>query len=195
MQARKPLCPEVIQSIKKLTLASEYLYIDIHALFPLLTARGEFDLFADLVYTIFPFGYEYAAIFISLYSRLSFPLKAIDTALRAFVLNTGNRVKKAGCVIEYALLCRDPATVSFLLEQFSFVGYWSPGSLLEVFEIAKKNMAAYPYPVFEKWILRGTDLLTSNRLMMGSPSSSCGPKRAGGCSAFTRWCSMTLKIS
>lgn len=161
------LTPDYIDALEKLTFASEYIYIDINRIFPVICKRGEFLLFADLVYAASLHGHEYGNVILAHYSRFTFPLKNMDGYIRSFIYNISGKVKKAGTVLSFCLSFRNPGISLFFLKHMGYIAAFSPGSIMAILKCISRNLRIYSWPALSKWIIRGTDLLTSNRVDEG----------------------------
>ncbi|MBN2442668.1 MAG: hypothetical protein JXJ04_15035 [Spirochaetales bacterium] len=160
------LSPAFVNALEKLTLASEFLYIDIHLLFPLVCKRKEFIIFAELLYSVTRIHYEFGGVILSTYSGLSYPLRVVEEGIKSFVRSINRGMKVGIPVLAFCLSFQDPAVVRFFLKHMTFIARFSSGSMGDVLENIKKNLTL-SWNIFSQWITRGTDLITSCRVDEG----------------------------
>jgi nitric oxide reductase NorD protein len=154
---------EDVDCIRKLTYASEYLFIHAEVLFPRLLARGELGLFSDLLFALTGLDRGASQAFLSRYPALDFPLGKIEGELRFFAASCGGRIKGSDKALAAILALGEAEKCSFLLSQCGVVAQYSPGTLLEGLALFKAKLPSLPWERLQSWLSRATDFFTSNR--------------------------------
>ncbi len=160
--------PENIDSLRKLTYASEHLYISAEALVPILLERGELGLFSDLLFNLTILDQGSAHAFLQRYPLLGFPLERIQKGLAFFAGSCGGKVKKSEKALAAILESGDGERCSFLLAQWGIVAQYSPGTLIEGITRFSAKLTSLPWEKLALWLSRATDLFTSNRTDEGA---------------------------
>jgi hypothetical protein len=155
--------PEQIECVRKLTYASENLYIGTEALFPRLLQRGELGVFSELLYAMSRQQPQMAHVVLQRYMSMDFSLGAIGRELVFFAGQIAGRVKKGEKALAAILELGDAEKCAFLLERFGTVAQFSPGTLLEGVSLFTSKLRSVPWDVLAGWLSRATDLFTSSR--------------------------------
>ncbi|MBN1698815.1 MAG: hypothetical protein JW881_14965 [Spirochaetales bacterium] len=167
---RGPLSAGLVRTAGLYSVASEYLYIDIHTVYRTAFERGEFELLGKLLYSLTSKSYRAAAAFLSYYAGLSFPLTAIADEVVALSECAHNRLKPPSRITEVMSFCLSFSRkdlCGFFLLHIGHMTRYSPGTVPDIIVLIKKLLGAYPWDAVRRWIIRGTDLLTSNRVDEG----------------------------
>jgi nitric oxide reductase NorD protein len=161
---------EIVEAVKKLTFASEHLYIHPESIFPFLLERREIGVFSDVLYNLSQLDKGLSHAFLKRYRSLSFPLETIRAEMLFFAKNVSGRVTHGERVLDAVLEQNDPGKCFFLFSQLTIVAAYSPGALLESVPMLKSvsapragNRTALPWDRFSGWLSRSADLFTSGR--------------------------------
>lgn len=155
--------PGTVDSVKKLTYASENLYINIEALAPVILARGELALFSNLLYSLSRLDLGVSNFILSQYAALNFPLGRIAGELESFAMSCVGKVRKIETALSAVFEFDEAGKCAFLLSQCGIVARLSPGTLLDSMALFNSKRAVQPWENLAQWLMRSTDLLTSGR--------------------------------
>jgi nitric oxide reductase NorD protein len=158
---------KMLESIKKTTLSSEYLYIDIDFYFPLSRRRGEFHLFADILYHITRIDHRSGHVFLNYYKNTTHPVASVHKDIIFFTKNCPRYLKNIHKAFSFIFSFPHPGQQSFLFRQLGCIIGISPGVIPDFLSLYTQRLSAYPWPVFQKWLKRGIDLITSRRIEEG----------------------------
>ena len=152
-----------VECAKKIAYASESLYIDVEALMPVILARGELELFSELIHTLSRLDAGVSNFILSRYAGLGFPLGKISDGLAALARAAAGRVRKIDAALSAIFTAGEPEKFAYLLSQFAVVAEHSPGTLIETLSIFKSVLAERPWDKLSQWLERATDFLASGR--------------------------------
>jgi len=151
----------------KITYAAEFVYFEADRLFALLVMRGELLAFADLAHAIGDLDFRYARVLIEAYPRLSFPLAFVDRDIR-ILAHSALALPGAGqTALKLCMECQNGELCRFMLGSLSTIALHSPGTMPECAKlIVALALKVAPGPLM-RWISRGIDLMTSDRVDEG----------------------------
>ena len=162
-----PLTKSALDSIRKLALASEHLYIDTYALLPCSVQKGELAQFTDIVFALSKLSTKSARVIIHCYPVLSFPIDDIALEILYLVERCLANTVSAHKALSFCLSFQNPEQSRFLLRQFEILAAHTPGIIEELLaQLGQKGILLSPVTFFS-WFARATDLITSNRVEEG----------------------------
>ena len=90
-----------LESIRQLTITSEYIYINFDSLIKHLLYKKELHVFSRILFSLYKNSYNYAKSFFSLYPVLEYPLLPIEEDLVYFADNcTKNNINNITIALE-----------------------------------------------------------------------------------------------
>ncbi|MBN1412851.1 MAG: hypothetical protein JW969_18565 [Spirochaetales bacterium] len=158
-----PVNHEITAALKNLAYASEFLYINIEALIPVLLQRNELAVFSSLLYSLAKTNHRFAAAFLTHYGKLALPLSTIADGISFLTSQCANKVKNGEKVLVSCLGADGPGKCLFLLRQWGCIASFSPGIVAESFRLYENRLKQLNWALLSQWFSRAEDLFTSNR--------------------------------
>jgi nitric oxide reductase NorD protein len=157
-----------LESIRQLTIVSEYIYINIEPLMVYLLNKKELNTFSSILYYLYKYSYKLAKSFFTVYPSLEFPLLPLKEDIIYFTDNAvKNNISNSEMCFEYCFTYKDADKCSFLLKNFGAVALYTPGTLKDFVTLLINKRNYFSWELIIKWVTRGTDLITSNRIDEG----------------------------
>ncbi len=157
-----------LESIRQLTITSEFLYINIESLLLYLLKKKELHVFSELLFFLYINSYNYSKSFLSLYPVLEYPLLPIKEDILYLADNCiKNKIKNGTAALELCFTYKDMEKCRFFLRHLGAIALYTPGILTEFISLIVTKRNYFSWKLISKWMTRGTDLLTSNRIDEG----------------------------
>lgn len=162
-----PLDAEAARVLRLLSLASQTVYIDPHAVMAPAVGRGELKEFAELLYELAVKAPGYAGVFASSYPALPFPAHRVRAEILDFVEKCLAKVGRGEKAFASCLAGLGEEPCRFLLRRFTLVAFHAPGSFEAILARLPRTRRVLSPAAFAGWIARGTDLMESSRVEEG----------------------------
>lgn len=156
-----------IEIIKKVTLMSEKIYIDLPAILPIAIRKHETHILIDYVSTLNRINPTFGQTFINAYHRITFSISTVRTDTERILAHDFSGAKMSEKA--FGICCRAANAFEYkkLIYGFGNIARYSPGIMGDVINTITVKMSIYSRKVFMQWLDRGSDLISSNRIEEG----------------------------
>ena len=152
-------------ALQKLTLVSEFIYIESGPLLKHTLAKNELVAFADLLYAVSETSTRCADVLLKRYLTSRYPLISILQPAADLVRTCAGGAAEASSALDFCLSFTEEHQCHFMLEQLAIVARQAPIASELVDRL--RALAALPWETLTQWLERGTGLITSNRVEDG----------------------------